>query len=54
MGQCRAGRQEGVGGGRDRLKAHSAGDTAAAAEAYNEALKYDATNKFAFYNLRSP
>ena len=33
------------------LKAHSAGDIAGAAKAYNEALKYDATNKFAFYNL---
>ena len=33
------------------LKAHSEGDIAAATEAYNEALKYDPTNKFAFYNL---
>ena len=33
------------------LKAHSAGDIAAATDAYNEALKYDPTNKFAFYNL---
>ena len=33
------------------LKAHSAGDIALATTSYNEALKYDATNKFAFYNL---
>ena len=33
------------------LEAHSAGDTAAATASYNEALKYDPTNKFAFYNL---
>ncbi len=33
------------------LEAHSAGDITTATADYNEALKYDATNKFAFYNL---
>jgi tetratricopeptide (TPR) repeat protein len=33
------------------LKAHAAGDLAAAVTDYNKTLKYDATNKFAFYNL---
>ncbi len=33
------------------LKAHAAGDLVTAAADYNKALKYDATNKFAFYNL---
>jgi tetratricopeptide (TPR) repeat protein len=33
------------------LKAHSAGDLKTATASYNKALKYDATNKFAFYNL---
>jgi tetratricopeptide (TPR) repeat protein len=33
------------------LKAHAAGDLVTAAADYNKALKYDGTNKFAFYNL---
>jgi Tfp pilus assembly protein PilF len=33
------------------LKAHSAGDLTTATADYNKALRYDATNKFAFYNL---
>lgn len=33
------------------LDAHAAGDLTAAATDYNEALKYDPGNKFAFYNL---
>ena len=33
------------------LKAHAAGDLEAAVESYNTVLDYDATNKFAFYNL---
>ncbi len=33
------------------LEAHAAGDLALAAENYESALEYDATNKFAFYNL---
>ena len=33
------------------LKAHSAGDLKAASTSYHETLKYDATNKYAFYNL---
>jgi Tfp pilus assembly protein PilF len=33
------------------LKAHSAGDLTTASADYNKALTYDATNKFAFYNL---
>ena len=33
------------------LKAHAAGDLTAAVADYNTTLKYDATNKFAFYNL---
>ncbi len=33
------------------LKAHTAGDLSAATAAYNKTLTYDATNKFAFYNL---
>jgi tetratricopeptide (TPR) repeat protein len=33
------------------LKAHSDGDLEAAVESYNTVLEYDATNKFAFYNL---
>jgi tetratricopeptide (TPR) repeat protein len=33
------------------LKAQTAGDLTAAAASYNETLKYDATNKYAFYNL---
>ena len=33
------------------LKAHADGDLVGATADYNEALKYDATNKYAFYNL---
>ncbi len=33
------------------LKAHAAGDITAATASYEKTLKYDATNKFAFYNL---
>jgi Tfp pilus assembly protein PilF len=33
------------------LKAHADGDLTAAAADYKKTLKYDATNKFAFYNL---
>ncbi len=33
------------------LEAHSAGDLTAAAAKYEETLKYDPGNKFAFYNL---
>jgi tetratricopeptide (TPR) repeat protein len=33
------------------LQAHAAGDLTTAAEKYQETLIYDATNKFAFYNL---
>ena len=33
------------------LKAHSAGDLTTATSEYKETLKYDPTNKFAFYNL---
>ena len=33
------------------LTAHAEGDLSAAADDYNTALEYDATNKFAFYNL---
>ncbi len=33
------------------LEAHAAGDLTAAVDDYNEALEYDATNEFAFYNL---
>jgi tetratricopeptide (TPR) repeat protein len=33
------------------LKAHSAGDLTAASADYKQALKYDPSNKFAFYNL---
>ena len=33
------------------LKAHAAGDIETAVADYNTTLKYDATNKFAFYNL---
>jgi tetratricopeptide (TPR) repeat protein len=33
------------------LKAHAAGNLNAAAADYNKTLKYDATNKYAFYNL---
>jgi tetratricopeptide (TPR) repeat protein len=33
------------------LKAHAAGDLTGAVADYNKTLKYDATNKFAFYNL---
>lgn len=33
------------------LKAHADGDLEAAVESYNTVLDYDATNKFAFYNL---
>ena len=33
------------------LKAHASGDLTTAAADYNRTLKYDGTNKFAFYNL---
>jgi len=33
------------------LKAHSAGDLTTASASYDKALKYEPTNKFAFYNL---
>jgi tetratricopeptide (TPR) repeat protein len=33
------------------LKAHAAGDLDTASSSYHTALKYDADNKFAFYNL---
>jgi tetratricopeptide (TPR) repeat protein len=33
------------------LKAHADGNLDAASASYKETLKYDATNKFAFYNL---
>jgi tetratricopeptide (TPR) repeat protein len=33
------------------LKAYAAGDLTGAAADYNKTLKYDATNKYAFYNL---